>query len=63
MNMFARFDRIPSMAIQDIKDTKCSRQTDDSHTDSLYSLWVGSGGGGCIGVCIYNFSADLLPVV
>ena len=38
MNMFAKFDEIPSMILQDIKDTKCNRHMDggkDRRTDNV----------------------------
>ena len=41
MNMFAKFDEIPAMALQDIKETKFYRQmdarTDGQHENSIPS--------------------------
>ena len=41
MNMFARFDEIPGMTLQDIKETKRYGWKDNVKTVG----WVGGGGG------------------
>ena len=57
MNVFAKFDEIPSMTLQDIKETKCQNVTDtlllvrtDSTPSHKHSLRGGGGGGGGGGV-------------
>ena len=38
MNKYARFDEIPSMTLQDIKETKCYGQT-DGRTDNVKTVY------------------------
>ena len=38
MNMFARFDKIPAMTLQDIKKTKCYGRT-DAQTDNVKTVY------------------------
>ena len=61
MNVYARFDEIPSITLKDIKKTKRYRRMDartDGWTDNLKTVYVhaptntvcgggGGGGGGC----------------
>ena len=35
MNMFAKFDEILEINLQDIKETKCYGQTDEQHENSI----------------------------
>ena len=35
MNMFAKFDEIPAMTLQDIEETKCCGQTDGQRENSI----------------------------
>ena len=35
MNMFAKFDEIPAMTLQDIKETKCYGRTDRQRENSI----------------------------
>ena len=54
MNVFAKFYEIPSMILQDIKETKRYGHTDgrkdgqreNSIPSHKHSLWGGGGGGG-----------------
>ena len=53
MNMFARFDENPEMALQVIKETKCYGRT-DAWTDNMKTVYpqqtkFGGGGGGGVG--------------
>ena len=38
MNVYARFDEIPSMTFKDIKKTKCYGRMDGQHEDSIVTL-------------------------
>ena len=54
MNMFARFDEIPAMILQNIKETKCYGRT-DTHTDGQPENSIPSTSKVCRGYKNNNF--------
>ena len=59
MNVFAKFDEIPSMILQDIKETKRYGQTDGrsvGRTDNVNSVYPPTNKvcGGLYVQCVYN---------
>ena len=53
MNAFAKFDEIPSMILQDIKETK--RYGHKNVSDTWYTQFVGGGGGGGGGIIKFYY--------
>ena len=45
MNVYARFDEILSMTLQDIEETKCYRHTDWQRENSIFTHKQFGGGG------------------
>ena len=44
--MFAKFDEIPAMTLQDIKETKCYGRTHTQRENNIQTKFGGGGGGG-----------------